>query len=91
MGRIGPTRGNPPCPVTPPWCRLVEAEATLVAYLPPLLGRWCLQFLFCLSVIDPQLGGFGIELVTWLEAEASAGWVGGADCGGFRVMGVFAL
>ena len=37
----------------------------------------------------PQLGGFGIELVTWLEAEASAGWIGGADCGGFRVMGVW--
>ncbi len=38
-----------------------------------------------------QLGGFGIELVTWLEAEASAsaGWTGGADCGGFRVMGVW--
>ena len=32
-----------------------------------------------------QLGGFGIELVTWLEAEASAGWIGGADCGGFRL------
>ena len=36
-----------------------------------------------------QLGGFGIELVTWLEEEASAGWIGGADCGGFRVMGVW--
>jgi hypothetical protein len=27
--------------------------------------------------------------VTWLEAEASAGWMGGADCGGFRDMGVW--
>ena len=35
------------------------------------------------------LGGFGIELVTWLEAEASEGWVDEADCGGFRVLGVW--
>ena len=42
-----------------------------------------------MPVIELQLGGFGIELVTWLEAEASAGWVGEADCGGFRVLGVW--
>ncbi len=37
----------------------------------------------------PQLGGFGFELGTWLEAEASAGWVGGADSGGLCVLGVW--
>ena len=34
------------------------------------------------------MGGFGIELVAWLEAEASAGWVEEADCGGFHVVGL---
>ncbi len=33
MGAL-PTRGNPPCPVAPPWCHFVEVEVTLVTSDP---------------------------------------------------------
>ena len=44
------------------------------------------QLFFWLPVIEPQLGGFGIEPATWLESVGSAGWVVGAGCCDFRAL-----
>ncbi len=67
----------------PSWCHLEGTETDVSRFWPPII-RWfygaCASNSF---ILISQLGGFGIELATWLGASGTAGWVVGAGCGEF--------
>ncbi len=78
--------GKAPChglPLPASLRHLVGAEANVsLSQAPsPLVSVVQVSFLIGMSLnIEPQLGGFGIELATWLGVMGSAGLVVGASC-----------